>query len=66
MMTTIVVLVCLAPLALVLIEGEMFRREAKRMIAEGYRYEFVITCSADPGSWQWVKRNDLPRSDGSR
>lgn len=30
-------------------------RFARKKIAEGYTLEFVITCSADPGGWEWVK-----------
>lgn len=33
----------------------MRHREWKEMTAKGYRWKFVISCSADPGSWQWVK-----------
>lgn len=29
----------------------------QEMYAKSYRREFVISCSADPGSWQWVKKH---------
>lgn len=45
--------VCLVIGVLSMVAEFRFRR---RMIAEGYVREFVITCSADPGGYEWVKK----------
>ena len=50
--------VCLVAAGYIVLQTELRKREIREMTAKGYKWEFVISCSADPGSWDWVHPRD--------